>query len=269
MTTFVWSVRRELWEHRWVYRVPVLVGGAFTLVFAAVMVAGTGNADLSAQAAAVGNFDLVSRLLLMTGTIVAFVYCAEALHGERRDNSIQFWRALPVGDGVAVAAKVTIPLCIIPLATLVMLLLAQIVAHAVAGDAFRSVTTPLANPGAAVAEVVASALWIAPVYCWILMVSAWARRAVLVVALVPPVLAGMVGHVVTGSGRLADALFLRGVGRHWPAGVRLGSAPVADAVPPRTAPELLVSPALWLGVLLAIALVTIAVRLRGRQVSFI
>ena len=42
-------------------------------------------------------------------------YCLDALHGERRDRSILFWKSLPVSDLTTVLAKASIPLLVLPL----------------------------------------------------------------------------------------------------------------------------------------------------------
>jgi len=99
MNPLLWSIRRELWEHRWLWSVPLVVGAIVVTVFSSVAVRHLGSvgagadAELRVLAAGMsGVFDLASRMILITGTIVAFVYCAEALHGERRDRAILFWK---------------------------------------------------------------------------------------------------------------------------------------------------------------------------------
>ncbi len=42
-------------------------------------------------------------------------YCLDALHGERRDRSILFWKSLPVSDLTTVLSKASIPLVVLPL----------------------------------------------------------------------------------------------------------------------------------------------------------
>ena len=46
--------------------------------------------------------------------IVGIFYCLDALHGERRDRSILFWKSLPVSDLTTVLSKVFVPLAILP-----------------------------------------------------------------------------------------------------------------------------------------------------------
>ena len=129
MSSMLWSVRRELWEHRWIWSVPLLIGAIVVIVFTGVAVTQLAAFGTGANASRLsGLFDLASRMLLITGTVVAFVYCAEALHGERRDRAILFWKTWPVGDGTAVAAKAMVAMIVVPAVTLALLIAAQVIA---------------------------------------------------------------------------------------------------------------------------------------------
>jgi ABC-2 type transport system permease protein len=192
------------------------------------------------------------------------VYCAEALHGERRDRAILFWKTWPVGDGTAVAAKAVVAMVVVPAVTLALLIAAQVIARAVLAGRGIELHAPMANPVAAALEVLGATLWIAPVYAWIMVVSAWARRAVLLLAFLPSLLVAVVEAMFRGEHSIGDALFRRGVGRHWPGKLNLDSAP-GGAMSVTPAPALLRSPALWAGVVLAIVLLAVAARLRRRM----
>jgi ABC-2 type transport system permease protein len=78
---FYWSVRRELWENRSIYLAPLAV----------------------------------AAMALLGSLIVGVFYCLDALHSERRDRSILFWKSLPVSDRTTVLSKAAIPLVILPL----------------------------------------------------------------------------------------------------------------------------------------------------------
>jgi ABC-2 type transport system permease protein len=271
MKTLIWSVRRELWEHRWVYRVPVLLGGALMAVSAWQTGGKVSGFDAAANpmSAAVArsvsvSLDTAARMILLTSVVVAFVYCAEALHSERHDRSILFWKSLPVGDGTAIAGKAAVPLIIIPALAFAMVLVCQVVARAAfagTGGRFHSL---LASPGAAIVEAAVGALWIAPMYAWILFVSARARRAVLLVALLPPMLVSMVESLATSSNTISQALFHRGIGRYWPRGhLELVGGIDALAIAPATA--LLRSASLWMGAIVAALLLVGVVRARRRS----
>ena len=62
-------------------------------------------------------YDIAAGLMMLTGIIVSVFYCLDALHGERRDRSILFWKSLPVSDRTTVLAKASIPLLVVPLLT--------------------------------------------------------------------------------------------------------------------------------------------------------
>ena len=59
--------------------------------------------------------------------IVAIFYCLDALHGERRDRSILFWKSLPVSDLTTVLSKASIPLVVIPLLTFAITVVTQFI----------------------------------------------------------------------------------------------------------------------------------------------
>ncbi len=271
MRNFIWSVRRELWEHRWVYLVPVLLGGALLAVGAwqtGVNVSGF-DAAANPMSAAVARslslgLDTTARMILLVGVVVAFVYCAEALHSERHDRSILFWKSMPVGDGMAIAAKAAVPLMIIPALTFAMVLVCQLVARAAFAGTGGRFQSALASPGAAIVEAAVGALWIAPVYAWILLVSARARRAVLLVALAPLMLASMVERLATSGNTISQALFHRGIGRYWPRG-HLDLVGGIDALAIAPATVLLRSASLWLGAIMAALLLVGVVRARRRS----
>ncbi|PYL15570.1 MAG: hypothetical protein DMF46_05650 [Verrucomicrobia bacterium] len=55
-------------------------------------------------------YDLAAMMMIFVVFIVGVFYCLDALHSERRDRSILFWKSLPVSDLTAVLSKATIPL---------------------------------------------------------------------------------------------------------------------------------------------------------------
>ena len=58
--------------------------------------------------------------------IVGVFYCLDALHGERRDRSILFWKSLPVSDLTTVLSKAIIPLAVLPLITFALSVCVQV-----------------------------------------------------------------------------------------------------------------------------------------------
>src|SRR5205809_3277117 len=119
---FYWSVRRELWENRSIYIAPILVAVVVLFGFLvstiglperrrAVLLLDPAKARTGIEA----PYDMAAIMLILTAFIVGLFYCLDALHGERRDRSILFWKSLPVSDLTTVLSKVTVPLVVLPL----------------------------------------------------------------------------------------------------------------------------------------------------------
>ena len=64
---------------------------------------------------------------MLTAGVVSIFYCLVALHGERRDRSIRFWKSLPVSDLVTAAAKASIPFIILPLVAFIITVAKQLI----------------------------------------------------------------------------------------------------------------------------------------------
>src|SRR5207237_5754552 len=113
----------ELWENRSIYIAPlaltaVMVFGFFIASIAALW---SNSVKLDPQPDKLAqHFNLVAVLLMATMFIVAIFYCLDALHGERRDRSILFWKSMPVSDVTTVLSKVAVPLLVLPLITFVL-----------------------------------------------------------------------------------------------------------------------------------------------------
>ncbi|MFZ3374000.1 MAG: hypothetical protein WA183_00415, partial [Chthoniobacterales bacterium] len=131
---FYWSVRRELWENRSIYVVPLIVAAVQVFGFA-ISTIGLAERrrsvlllDPAHQRAAIEQpYDLVAMMMIFILFIVGVFYCLDALHGERRDRSILFWKSLPVSDLTTVLSKVTIPLVVLPLIAFAIVVCVQLI----------------------------------------------------------------------------------------------------------------------------------------------
>src|SRR5688572_27289062 len=112
-----WSLRRELWENRSIIIAPLAVAALMMFGFSmslfhlperrrALLLL-----DQAKQHAAIQKpYDIVAIVFMANAFIVSVFYCLDALHAERRDRSILFWKSLPVSDRTTVLAKASIPL---------------------------------------------------------------------------------------------------------------------------------------------------------------
>jgi ABC-2 type transport system permease protein len=276
-----WSVRRELWENRSVYIAPLAVAGVALFAFSITAIAGiwekmlridpTQPRDVVAQ-----PFDIAAGLMMLTGIVVSVFYCLDALHGERRDRSILFWKSLPVSDFTTVLAKLSIPFVFLPLLIFVitvamqwiMLLLSSLILL-VRGQSVVTLWMKLSFFRMSVLLLyhllTAHALWPLPIYCWLLLVSGWARRATFLWAALPVVAIAGVEQIAFGTRHFAALVGSR----------LIGDAPSFVSTPAEVFPSgpmthitpgsFLSSPGLWVGLVLAGVFLTAAVRLRRYQ----
>ena len=212
---------------------------------------------------------------LIVGFVVRLFYSLGALHDERRDRSVLFWKSLPVSDVTTVFAKAVAMFVVLPIVLFavmvivqaVMLALSAIVIAVTGGDVGRlwtQVDLPFLWSSMAVGSVYLT-LWQAPAYAWILMVSGWARRTVFLWAAAPLAIDWLVESLAAHKPRVQTLLFQRFVGGADQAFTvhGLGKAPIAhmsDLEPAR----LFGDPQLLIGLIAAAAFIAIAVFLRRR-----
>jgi ABC-2 type transport system permease protein len=275
---FAWSVRRELWEHRAIVVAPLVLAALIVAAFA--YHAGTwGDAlrtlppldEARRTKLALTPFALAASAILLCGWIVALFFALDALHGERRDRSILFWKSMPVPDTTAVVAKLVVALFVAPLIAWGIAVAAQL-AMAVAGsvrlasaglDAAWPWTLPpwLPTTLTMIYGVVAHSLWFAPIAGYLLLVSAWARRTPFLWAVLPILAALAVERIAFGTTHVAALVKHRlvgGLAAFRPDALKEPITDLAQLDPLR----FLALPGLWLGLAFAAASVVAAIRLR-------
>jgi len=217
-------------------------------------------------------YDMAAGLMMLTSILVSVFYCLDALHGERRDRSILFWKSLPVSDLTTVLAKASIPLVVLPLLVCVIIIAVQsimlLVSSAVLlvrGQSVAALWTQLSFFRMAMVTlyhlVTAHALWPFPVYCWLLLVSGWARRATFLWAVLPLVAIAGMEQIVFHTWHFAQLVGSRLIGDTQTPGYMFPSGPMTHITPG----IFLTSPGLWIGFAIAAAFLAAAVRLRRYQ----
>jgi ABC-2 type transport system permease protein len=283
--TWYWSVRRELWENHSLYVAPLAVAALGLFGFVITLIHPPKNKDMG-LAAINPSFDPTglampyshaAMLLTLTALIVAMFYCLDALHGERRDRSILFWKSLPVSDLTTVLAKAGIPLLVLPLIVFAIVVAMQLTML------LLSIATLLINGGSVATllrqlpffqlefvlfySLIVISLWYAPLYAWLLLVSAWARRTTFLWAVLPPLAIALVEFITFHTWHFASLLKDRVFGfdadafnLKMPDGATIDPhfIPIAQITPGR----FLGSPGLWIGFVFAALFLAAAIRLR-------
>jgi len=277
---FYWSVWRELWENHSIYIAPSIVAAVQVFGFAISTIGlaerrrGVLLLDPVKQRAAIETpYDIAAMMMLFTVFIVGVFYCLDALHGERRDRSILFWKSLPVSDLTTVLSKVTIPLVILPLIAfvlivcvqLVMLLMtsANLVMHGMSPATTWANFPVFQNWLVLLYGLVVLALWHSPIYGWALLVSGWARRATFLWAVLPFIVIEIFEKITFGTSYFGSLIRdrLMGFAPH-AFGFHGQGHPTIDSLVQLTPGRYLSSLGLWIGLVVAVGLIAAAVRLR-------
>ena len=107
----------------------------------------------------------------------------------------------------------------------------------------------------------AHALWPFPVYCWLLLVSGWARRATFLWAVLPLIAIAGVEQIVFHTWHFAQLVGLRLIGDTQTPGHMFPTGPMTHITPG----IFLTSPGLWIGFAVAAVFLAAAIRLRRYQ----
>lgn len=222
--------------------------------------------------------------------IVLFFYLVGALYDERKDRSILFWKSLPVSDTTTIASKLATAGIAVPLVymltaaalQLIFLLVGSGYALAAEVPVWSTIWAPASLPELWASVLVAipvQMLWAMPLFGWFLLVSAFAPRLPWMIALAIPGLIGLFQNYFSLLDRfkLADhnlwIIFIQRFGE--------GVLPMSFSFDGDINDEVILSGVLdafsfgnnlarlgrldlWLGVLVGLALLYAAIRIRAR-----
>lgn len=280
---FFWSVRRELWENRSIYLAPLVAAGVVLFGFG-ITAFSLPRLRLNAmalestrqRAAIEAPYDIAAMMIMFTVFIVGIFYCLDALHGERRDRSILFWKSLPVSDLTSVLSKAIVPLAILPLLTFVIVLATQFImlllSTAVLLPGGMAGTTWQLLPWPRLLLIllyglVTSALWEAPIFAWLLLVSSWAKRATFLWAVLPWLAIAAIEKIAFNTAYFGQMLVRRLTGgfeegfvvvKH-PKGAHV---PIVDRLTELDPLKFFTSAGLWIGLIIAAAFLIATIRMR-------
>lgn len=274
---FFWSIQREIWENRVIYLAPLgvcllfLLGFVISLVYLPQHMRAVAGADPMTQRDTIAMpYNIAGGLAMLITMLVSIFYALDALYGERRDRSVLFWKSMPVSDKVTVLAKAAVAIVLIPLlgtaivfVTELIMLSLNIAVLAVTGPDIQMVWHHLSFFRMSYLLlyhiVTGHILWYAPLYAWLLLISAWARRAPLLWALLPPIAVSYLEKIAFNTTHVWSWL-----------GYRLGGgmeAVYAGGLPMNpmthiTFGRFITNPGLWTGLAFTAICLYLAMRLR-------
>jgi ABC-2 type transport system permease protein len=293
MNIYAWLMRREFWENRAIWLVPAALGALLVLaaLFGGYQVVGA--VDLTTvraviQAGALDGMIMISMTFFGVMAIYSTWYLLDCLYGDRKDRSILFWKSMPISDAATVLSKlamalILIPLCYFAFADLTTLLMAFIVSvrSGSIGSSLWRGDLWLQIQGLWLYLIVTTAIWYLPVAGWLLTVSAWAKRAVILWSILPPLALVLAERVFLGTHviarQLGERLGLLSYVSHafqytpgsenW-VNTEIGHDIITTPVSVYrfvNASGFVSSPETWIGTAVGIALIVCAIQLRMRR----
>jgi len=276
---FYWSVRRELWENRSLYIAPLIVTALVLFATSLGMLTLLGRAGKLPEDSVVKlvleRLIFVPAPIMLATLLVGLFYSLDALYGERRDRSLLFWKSMPVSDRTTVLSKASIPIVVLPLiafvlslATFVILMFLGIPLLLILGVSPATVWAKVRffeEPSLMLYGLTVHALWFAPIYAWLLLVSAWARRTPVLWAALPFVAVSVVERTAFHTSYFGALLKYRVTGAMTEAFGGMPKRGDPGALGLLTPVRFLCAPGLWVGLALAAAFLAIAVRLRRNR----
>ena len=231
------SIKKELWEFNGMLTwVPVTLAGVFIFIpLLGVILNGVDMKELMIGLENLSQFqssDRISEVFFVSaialfspfiaiGFIVQVYYFVTCLFDERRDQSVMFWRSLPVSDKMTIASKVLTGAIVIPViffgaATLLMLLMLvlAVIACSVLSIGFDlSLWGMLAGAdiisgvGYIWLTLVPIAIWLLPLYSWLMLASIYANKAPFLWAVLPIVALLVIEGIVVHYLHLSQPFF--------------------------------------------------------------
>jgi len=228
MKSFKALVKREYWEHRGaIFKTPAIMAAVFAglmLLGALTGDAIVGNNIVGENGDRVSvaeklpvlmkhmegmgaeereqivQTSLSSPVMLFGGVmiIISIFFALGSLYDERKDRSILFWKSLPVSDTATVLSKLVAICLMVPVSYFVvitvfqlfLLVFATVVAWFggssglsiwAASDLFSVIFNSFFS-------LIMSTLWMAPLWGWLMLASAWAKRVAFMWAAIPMVM---------------------------------------------------------------------------------
>lgn len=166
--------------------------------------------------------NLAHNFFLLILFMVTINYLLATLYSDRKDQSILFWRSMPVSETQEVLSKFAIAMIVAPIIFIAVSLLLQVAYILMAMLwVWRSDMDPFAlvlgnidflsllfNQ---IAGWLLTALWLAPIYAWLLLASAAAKRSPFFFAIAPVIALVLVERVFIGTRFVATT-----IGNHLP-----------------------------------------------------
>jgi ABC-2 type transport system permease protein len=214
MNTYLWLIRREFWERRAIWLVPAVISAV--LILLALFGRTQFISDVPMESPYVGKVYLgfIGGLFLTIMMLYSTLYLLDCLYDDRRDRSVLFWKSLPISDTDTVLSKLLVALVAIPLVafvaadvtSLIVAFIVSVRARSMIGGSLWEAGTWLQIQALWLYVIVTCTIWYLPVAGWLLMVSAWVKRAPMLWSVLPLLVIYLIERFFLGTHYLASVL---------------------------------------------------------------
>lgn len=214
MKTLTTLVKREWWEYRGVFLyVPAIIGLIYVVVAAIGLLVvsigtvnvNTADVDNGLIPSAVFGMSFLFVIILWLTVINYFWNC---LYTDRKDGSVLFWQSLPISQSQTLLSKLIMGLVVAPIVAWACIIITEIIVFILGGVALSILGFPALNilwqPGLIVlswlgllAVLLIQGLWLIPIIGWLMLCSAYAKKAPFLMAIIPPLVIIIIEAVVT------------------------------------------------------------------------
>jgi len=151
----------------------------------------------------------MNSLVLFVMLVVTVFYTLSCLYGERQDQSILFWRSLPISDSMTIASKLLIALILVPLLIAVCQFLMALVF--IGGESINYISSYFVNTAQNNVKLI---LWLMlPLISWCLLCSEIAKKNPFLLAFIVPIIVISIDGLFLTSG-LSDLIVNRFLSRN-------------------------------------------------------
>ena len=279
MNRYVTLIKRELWEHTSLFKLPavfylivvlgnLIVGNLFQYVEYA-----PNNIQ---QGMFRGAFGTVNSAAFIAFVFLAAFYLLDCLYTERKDRSILFWRSLPVSDTETVLIKLFAATVVIPAIlwlTLISAHITTLILQSVLDSSEANSFLSVVNLGSywlnLAAVLLITMLWSLPLLCWLMFCSSWSSRTPLLTAIAIPIIVALVDTLMPFDLNLGSHMLSRlpfGFGNQGGALdplLGINALTIAQSSVLSTSIVAVLSRLdLWLGLLVSAALIALTIQVR-------
>lgn len=285
---------KEFWDNkRAIVTTPLVVTGLVIFFSIVALINGSGmtidggtisehlnNAeDMSLEASEIITMLIMfpSIILGVTLTFSMIFTALSVLYDERKDKSILFWKSMPVSDTQEVLVKLATVVFIIPLITIGFALIVQLFSTLMLG-LFVAINTDAGAWNLVFSNINIISLlamdiiplfvkifWALPIIAWFMLVSSFSKRSPFLLAFIAPILVAVFEGMFFRS-----TYFLEAVGSRFAVVETFGprvrieeGIEMLDIVAMHLSS--LASPSLWVGTVLAVAMIAGCIQIRKRN----